>query len=299
MAQIAAVLGKTVDAAKYRKLFARCQSRLRRALSERQHIAGGLCVHLRNSPEMDDADALSRGNLQVVDYGTIMSAVFNTELFTPTQTAYVLALHFDLLPDDLRPPAVAELVADLERREMHFSTGFVGSPYLPHVLSGNGRLDTAYALLKQTSWPSWLYAVTQGATTIWERWDGWTQENGFQTPDMNSFNHYAYGAIGAWLYNTVAGIEVDPCAPGYKHMILRPQPGGGLRYARAALDTLYGMLVSDWELENSIFEYTVTVPPNTTATVHLPHDGHVTLNGEVASGLVHELGAGTYRFIVG
>jgi len=80
---------------------------------------------------------------------------------------------------------------------------------------------------------------------------------------------------------------------------LRPQPGGGLRYARAALDTLYGMLVSDWELENSVFEYTVTVPPNTTATVHLPHDGYVTLNGEVASGLVHELGAGTYRFIVG
>ena len=82
--------------------------------------------------------------------------------------------------------------------------------YLPHVLSKNGRLDIAYALLNQKTWPSWLYAVTQGATTIWERWDGWTEDNGFQDPGMNSFNHYAYGAIGAWLYNTVAGIEIDP-----------------------------------------------------------------------------------------
>ena len=113
-------------------------------------------------------------------------------------------------PSELRPLAVAELVADIERRDMHLSTGFVGAPYLPHVLSQNGRLDVAYALLDQRTWPSWLYPVTQGATTIWERWDGWTEENGFQSPGMNSFNHYAYGAIGAWLYNTVAGIEIDP-----------------------------------------------------------------------------------------
>ena len=92
----------------------------------------------------------------------------------------MLALHFDLLPDELRPLAVAELVADIERRGIHLSTGFVGSPYLPHVLSQRGRLDVAYALLDQKTWPSWLYPVTQGATTIWERWDGWTAENGFQ-----------------------------------------------------------------------------------------------------------------------
>src|SRR5262249_18522272 len=127
---------------------------------------------------MDDADATSRGNLKVVDYGPIPSEVFNTDLFTPTQTAYVLALHFDLLPENLRPIAIAELVADIKRRGQHLSTGFVGSPYLPHVLSANGRLDVAYTLLQQKSWPSWLYSVTQGATTIWERWDGWTPENG-------------------------------------------------------------------------------------------------------------------------
>jgi alpha-L-rhamnosidase len=197
----------------------------------------------------------------------------------------VLALYFDLLPDDLRPLAAQELVDDLVRRDLHLSTGFVGSPYLNHVLSSSGHLDTAYALLRQTTWPSWLYAVTQGATTIWERWDGWTPESGFQTPEMNSFNHYAYGAIGAWLYQTVAGIDVDPAQPGYKHAILRPQPGGGLTKARAALKTLYGDLISDWKLDGGTFDWTVVVPPNTTATAYLP-DG------------AHELDAGTHHFVV-
>ncbi|WP_343423273.1 alpha-L-rhamnosidase C-terminal domain-containing protein [Candidatus Flexifilum breve] len=164
--------------------------------------------------------------------------------------------------------AAQELTVDLARRGMHLSTGFVGSPYLNHVLSSNGQLDAAYDLLNQKSWPSWLYAVTQGATTIWERWDGWTEESGFQTPDMNSFNHYAYGAIGAWLYSTVAGIDVDPAAAGYKHVLLRPQPGGGLTHAKATLDTLYGTLVSGWTLR-SVCSRTITVPPNTSATVTL------------------------------
>ena len=123
---------------------------------------------------------------------------------------------------------------------MHLSTGFVGAPYLPHVLSSNGRLDMAYTLLNQKTWPSWLYSVTQGATTIWERWDGWTEDRGFQDPGMNSFNHYAYGSIGAWMYNTVAGIEIDPKQPGYKHSILRPQLGGSLSAACGEIKTVYG-----------------------------------------------------------
>jgi len=117
-----------------------------------------------------------------------------------TQTSYVLALHFDLLPQDLRSIAVSELVRNIEQRDNHLSTGFVGTPYLNRVLSEAGHLDTAYGLLKQTTWPSWLYSVTQGATTIWERWDGWTHDKGFQDQGMNSFNHYAYGAVGAWMY---------------------------------------------------------------------------------------------------
>jgi alpha-L-rhamnosidase len=219
---------------------------------------------------MDRADAISRGNLKAVDYGPVTSQVFNTDLFTPTQTAYVLALHFDLLPEKLRPLAVAELVADIERRDVHLSTGFVGAPYLPHVLSDNGRLDIAYALLHQKTWPSWLYSVTQGATTIWERWDGWTEENGFQDPGMNSFNHYAYGSIGAWLYNTVVGIDLDPDTPGYKRILIRPQPGGRLTYARARLDSPYGRIESQWTLEQDCFQLAVTIPANTEGIVHLP-----------------------------
>jgi alpha-L-rhamnosidase len=238
--------------------------------------------------------------LKAVDYGAITSQVFNSDLFTPTQTAYVLALHFDLLPEDLRSRAVDELVADIERRNMHLSTGFVGAPYLPHVLSNNGRLDIAYALLHQKTWPSWLYSVTQGATTIWERWDGWTEDNGFQDPAMNSFNHYAYGSIGAWLYSAAAGIEIDPMQPGYKHIILRPQPGGGFTHACGKLKTLYGELVSQWKLADDRFDWTIVVPPNTTATVHLPVNGahSITMNATPVHGFVHEIGAGKYQFVV-
>jgi alpha-L-rhamnosidase len=300
MAEIASILGKSREAAKYRRLFAD----VKKAFAAR-YLKGSKLFTTSATPSevrqrMDRADAISRGNLKKVDYGPVVSQVFNTDLFTPTQTAYVLALHFDLLPEKLRPLAVSELVADIERRDMHLSTGFVGAPYLPHVLSDNGRLDIAYELLHQKTWPSWLYSVTQGGTTIWERWDGWTEENGFQDPAMNSFNHYAYGSIGAWLYNTVAGIEIDPAQPGYKHIILRPQPSGGLTQACGRLDTLYGELVSHWTIDQDTFDWTVIVPPNTTATVHLPmqKEGRIMMDGQVIMGSVHEIKAGEYRFVV-
>ena len=127
-----------------------------------------------------------------------------------TQTAYVLALHFDLLPMEQRQAALDRLIHLIQARGMHLATGFVGTPYLNHVLTQGGRSDIAYALLLQQSYPSWLFPVTNGATTIWERWDGWTPDRGFQDAGMNSFNHYAYGAIGDWLYSTVAGINPDP-----------------------------------------------------------------------------------------
>lgn len=298
MAQIATVLGKAEDAARYQKLF----DDTKQAFVERYLVGSRVRVTAAQPSavrrEMDAADSLSQGNLQKVAYRDVTSEVFNTDLFTPTQTAYVLALHLDLLPAALRATAVDELVADIERRGTHLSTGFVGSPYLNHVLSENGRPDTAYELLNQKSWPSWLYAVTQGATTIWERWDGWTEENGFQTPEMNSFNHYAYGAIGHWLYSTIAGIKVDPARPGYKHVILKPQVGGGLDYARATLATGYGEIVSDWKSEDGTFTYFIVLPPNTSATVTLPGGGTVRLNGAVVQGQSHELLAGTYEFKV-
>ena len=217
-----------------------------------------------------------------------------------TQTAYVLALHFDLLPQEARPAVLAALVRDIEARGKHLSTGFVGASYLPFVLSDNGYMDLAYELLFQTSWPSWLYPVTQGATTIWERWDGWTVENGFQDWNMNSFNHYAYGAIGDWLYRVVAGIQSDPQHPGYKHIILKPQPGGRLSWARASYDSAYGTISSGWMRLDGGLEWRVSVPPNTTATAYVPagEGDSVTLDGKAVEGTTFELGAGSYLFVV-
>jgi alpha-L-rhamnosidase len=186
-----------------------------------------------------------------------------------TQTAYVLALQFDLLPDELRREAARRLAAEVETRG-HLTTGFVGTPYLCHVLSRTGRLDLAYRLLNRQEYPSWLYPVTQGATTIWERWDGLKPDGSFQDEGMNSFNHYAYGAVGEWMYRVVAGLELDPAEPGYKHVLVQPQPGGGLTSARARLLTPYGETVSGWSYGDGRMSVTATVPPNARGTVRLP-----------------------------
>jgi alpha-L-rhamnosidase len=300
MAQIAAVLGNDEDAGCFRSLF----TKVNQAFNDRYLKGSQVPVAVAKPSEirlrLDRNDAISHGNLKTSDYGPITSQVFNTDVFTPTQTAYVLALHFDLLPENLRPLAASELVSDIQRRDMHLSTGFVGAPYLLHVLSRNGHLDTAYKLLLQKSWPSWLYSVTQGATTVWERWDGWTRENGFEDTVMNSFNHYAYGSIGHFLYSVLAGIDLDPACPGYKHAILHPQPGGGLTQAAGKLKTLYGDLVSQWSFVDGTFEWKVIVPPNTRATANLPFKevNHVTLDGQASSGTVHELAAGEHLFVV-
>jgi alpha-L-rhamnosidase len=246
-------------------------------------------------------------------------AAFNDEFVTAagrigpnTQTAYVLALHFDLLPESMRPLAVERLAEEVRRAGYHLTTGFVGTPYLCHVLSRYGHTDVAYELLNQESYPSWLYPVKKGATTIWERWDGIKPDGSFQDAIMNSFNHYAYGAIGEWLYRVVAGIEVDPAQPGYKHVLIQPQPGGGLTYARATLDTPYGLVASAWELTEADFHLSVTVPPNTHATVRLPAEaleavtegsqplttGNGILSAHVAGGVaIIEVGSGSYEFV--
>ncbi len=191
-------------------------------------------------------------------------------LIGQTQTAYVLALQFDLVPEESRPTLVKWLVDHIRSRGVHLATGFVGTSYLNQVLTREGELNLAYTLLHQKTWPSWLYAVTQGATTIWERWDGWTHDRGFQDPGMNSYNHYAYGAIGEWLYATVAGINLDPDRPAYKHSVLRPRLHGGFEFARATLKTAYGDLSSSWKIEGSHCLWDVVVPPNTTSTVYVP-----------------------------
>ena len=227
-----------------------------------------------------------------------------------TQTAYVLALGFDLLPDALRPVAAKRLAQEVRERG-HLTTGFVGTPYLCHVLSRFGYLDEAYALLNREEYPSWLYPVKMGATTIWERWDGQKPDGSFQDKGMNSFNHYAYGAIGDWMYRVMAGIELDPAEPGYKHVLVQPRPGGGFTSVKASHASPYGAVAAAWTLSNGTFELVVTVPPNTHATVRLPDatvgsvteggkalgagDG-ITANRQDGSAVVVETGSGVYRF---
>jgi len=191
-------------------------------------------------------------------------------LVSGSQTAYVLALNFDMLPEDQRQQAADFLVNNIKDYGTHLTTGFLGTPYLCHVLTRFGHTDVAYNLLLQETYPSWLYPVKMGATTIWERWDGTKADGTFQTTDMNSFNHYAYGAIGDWMYRVMAGLDTDESAPGYKKITIAPQPGGKITQATAKLETLYGLAVSDWQLSNGKFILNITIPANTTARVTLP-----------------------------
>lgn len=191
-------------------------------------------------------------------------------LVSSSQTAYVLALNFDMLPEAMRADAAKRLVDNVAAYGNHLTTGFLGTPYLCHVLSRFGYTDVAYKLLMQDTYPSWLYPVKKGATTIWERWDGIKQDGSFQNVDMNSFNHYAYGAIGDWMYKVVAGINPDAAQAGYKHMVIAPKPGGGLTSASASYKTLYGEVKSAWNIAGGVIKVDVTVPCNTTATITLP-----------------------------
>lgn len=201
----------------------------------------------------------------------------NGRISPNTQTAYALALEFDLLPESLRGDAAARLAADVQKFE-HLTTGFLGTPVLSKALSDYGYLGQAYMLLNRTEYPSWLYPVTKDATTIWERWDGIKADGSFQSPGMNSFNHYAYGAIGEWMYSVVAGIALDEKQPGYKHIFFQPQPGGGLTFAKASVQSMYGKIAAGWELAAGKMTWKIEVPPNTTATVVLPQSALQTVN---------------------
>ncbi|RZK46320.1 MAG: alpha-L-rhamnosidase, partial [Pedobacter sp.] len=194
----------------------------------------------------------------------------NGRLVSSTQTAYVLALNFDMLPENKRMQAAERLAQNIQSYNNHLTTGFLGTPYLCHVLSRFGYTDVAFKLLMQETYPSWLYPVKQGATTIWERWDGQKPDGSFQTPGMNSFNHYAYGAIGDWMYRVVAGLDTYDSMPGYKRSRIRPHIGGGLTDVAADYETKYGKLASNWKITDGKFSLKVVVPANTTARIYIP-----------------------------
>ncbi|MBW8687048.1 glycoside hydrolase family 78 protein [Chitinophaga rhizophila] len=247
-----------------------------------------------------------------------IKAAFVKEYMTPggrlvssSQTAYVLALQFDMLPEQLREQAAARLAENIRSYDNHLTTGFLGTPYLCHVLSRFGYQDLAYTLLLQESYPSWLYPVKMGATTIWERWNGEKPDHTFATPGMNSFNHYAYGAIGDWMYRIMVGIDTREDAPGYKHIVIKPNPGGNLTQATGNLQTYYGNIRSSWKLENGQLLLEVDIPANTAATVYIPvkEGGTVTEGGKPVGEqrdisavgtekgfAVVKVGSGKYRF---
>ena len=218
----------------------------------------------------DDASAFRALHQEIVQAFRHRFVTPEGLLASGTQTAYVLALHFELLPDELRTTAVKELVRDIEKREYHIATGFVGTPYILDVLSRNGYADIAYRLLEQETFPSWLFPVKNGATTIWERWDGWTPKSGFQDKGMNSFNHYAYGAVGDWMYRNVAGLELDPENPGYRHIIFAPRPGGTIASAQASLGTPGGQTEISWKLEGDTLAVDLLVPAGARASFSTP-----------------------------
>jgi alpha-L-rhamnosidase len=219
---------------------------------------------------------------------------------------------FGLVPEKYVKRVSGSLVKYLENANFHLTTGFLGTPYLCHVLSENGQLDAAYRLLLQTDYPSWLYQITKGATTIWEHWDGIKPDGTFWSADMNSFNHYAYGAIGDWMYRIITGINIDEANPGYKHILITPRPGGNLSFASAELDTMYGTVKSSWKIDNGKMQMEVLIPHNTKATVVLPGAKREKMSEEslpttdfaqiteTESGLRLELGSGhyTYEYVI-
>jgi alpha-L-rhamnosidase len=231
--------------------------------------------------------------------------VFINEYVTPagrvgtnSQTSYILALKFNLLPENLREKAAKFLVEDIRSRRNHLSTGFLGTVFLCHVLTEEGYTDVAYDLLLQETYPSWLYPVKMGATTIWERWDGQKTDSTFQDAGMNSFNHYAYGAIGDWMYRVSAGIEANK--PGYKDIFIRPHLTQRLDYSKATLESPYGTIASGWERKDGKIIVRVKVPVNTKATIWLPTGDltRITENGSPLSADNKNIVKGKEEFVI-
>ncbi|WP_198536385.1 family 78 glycoside hydrolase catalytic domain [Streptomyces resistomycificus] len=227
-----------------------------------------------------------------------------------SQTGYAMALGMDLVSDPALIEKVGEkFVAKLALTDYHLRTGFIGTPLLLPALSRIGRDDLAYKMLLHKDYPSWGYEVASGATTMWERWNSIMPNGDFGPVDMNSFNHYAYGAVGDWMFQNIGGLSA--IEPGYKRSRIAPTPGGNLTQGSGSLKTVYGLLSSKWSTRNGALDLEVTVPVNTVAEVHVPSKtrGAVTEGGRptvAAKGVrflrmengaaVFEVGSGSYRF---
>ena len=279
MSKMAAAIGKTRDARKYAEL----HENVKKAFNEKyvraeDGVTVAPYVAMRWPGMPVNPDAPKDGDLVPVD----------------TQTSYALPLAYNLFDDSIKQKVVDNLVRNIEAHDNTLTTGFIGTPHLAVALSENGRDDVAYKLFEQTAYPSWLYPVLQGATTMWERWNSYTIENGFGPVEMNSYNHYSYGAIAEWMFSHSLGIQRDEDKPGYKHIILQPKVGGTLEFAKGYFETPYGEVHSGWEKTAGGFIYRVTVPANTTASLTLQASGIDKV--KVVSG---SEGAGPFRSLTG
>lgn len=227
MANIAATLGKTDDAAKYNDLFERIKAAFNRAY--------------------------------VKEDGSIEG---------DTQTDYVLALSFDLLDPDRQKKAAQHLVEKIRKRDWHLSTGFIGTKSLMLTLARIGRNDVAYRLIHNDTFPSWGFCIRNGATSIWERWDAWMPEKGFQDPAMNSFAHYSLGAVYQWMVENIGGIQSD--TPAFKHIVIAPRLDDKLTFADVTYDSIRGPIETHWRKVGQHLRLKVTIPANTTATISIP-----------------------------
>lgn len=189
-------------------------------------------------------------------------------IVSETQTGCVLSLYFNLAREKDREKILGTLVSNIENHKNHLTTGFVGTPYICHTLSENGRHDMASILFMKEDYPSWLYAVNMGATTIWERWNSVMADGSFDTSGMNSLNHYAYGSIGDWMYRKITGL--NQTSPGYKTFEVRPMFVRGLEEAEVQFESVYGKIVSSWSCRGGMIRGKVVVPPNTQAVIFLP-----------------------------
>ncbi|MDA1476136.1 alpha-L-rhamnosidase [Bacillus changyiensis] len=230
---------------------------------------------------------------------------FQAEFTTPngkiiggTQTSYIIPLAFKLLQGDAAQKAAHELHRMIVANDYHLTTGFLGTPFLCSVLSQYGYHETALRLLLQEEYPSWMFEVKSGATTIWERWNSMNPDGSFNDAGMTSFNHYAYGAVAEWMYRSIAGITFDEAVPGYKKINIAPNISPlGMKHVKASYETLYGPVSSEWKIEDRFVTLKVLIPVNTEAEIKLPpHSANITLDGDAISDTKITLGSGSYQF---